>query len=118
MLKECIGFLLIITSLFDAWKYIWNANAILKIGTSRGHSRKFILVAIGNDLIKMLYGMVILDIFIIVSSIFALGTMSYMFYIQYITYPYKKRGLKNFKRPNIILYILNAIIPNTIRKHL
>lgn len=118
MLKEIFGTLLIITSLFDAWKYVWNAQAILKAGTSKGHSRKFIMAALGNDIIKLIYGIVILDLFIIISSVFALGTMSYMLYIQYLTYPYLRRGLKNFHKPNIFLYIWNALTPNSIRKKL
>jgi hypothetical protein len=118
MLKECIGILLIITSLFDAWKYIWNAKAILKVRTSKGHSRKFILVALGNDIVKLTYGIVILDLFIIISSILALGTMSYMFYVQYLTYPYRHRNRPNFQRPNLYLYIINSLTPNNLRKHL
>jgi hypothetical protein len=118
MFKEIIGTLLIITSIFDAWKYIWNAKAILRAGSSKGHSRKFILVALGNDIVKLMYGIIILDLFITISSLFALGTMSYMFYIQYLTYPYLRRGLINFKRPSIFVYFWNAIIPNKIRRRL
>jgi hypothetical protein len=118
MLKEIFGILLIITSLFDAWKYIWNAKTIIKVGTAKGHSRKFIMAALGNDIIKFIYGFIILDLFIIISSVFALGTMSYMFYIQYLYYPYRLRGLNGFKRPHLLLYFWNAITPNKIRKRL
>lgn len=118
MLKEIFGTLLIISSFFDAWKYIWNAKAIRKAGVAKGHSRKFLLVAIGNDILKFIYACIILDFFIFVSSIFALGTTIYNFYILYELYPYKNRGLKNFKRPNIWIFLINALIPNQYRPHL
>src|SRR3989304_7303120 len=105
IIKDIIGGFLIITSILDAWKYIWQAKSIIRIGTARGHSRKFINAAILNDIIKLSYGIIIFDIFIILSSILALGTMSFLFCIIYKYYPYKYRGLQNFKRPNIFLYI-------------
>jgi len=117
-LKDFIGGLLIITSLFDAWKYIWQSKAIKKVGTAKGHSRKFINAAIFNDIIKLCYGFIILDIFIITSSILALVTMGYNFYIIYKYYPYRCRGLDGFKKPNILYYIINSIIPNRLRKRL
>jgi hypothetical protein len=117
-LKEIFGGALIFTSLFDAWKYIWQAKAIKKVGTAKGHSRKFLNAAIFNDIIKLCYGLIILDIFIIISSMLALVTMGYNFYIVYKFYPYKMRGCSNFKRPSILLYIINSLIPNSIRKRL
>jgi hypothetical protein len=117
-LKDFFGGLLILTSLFDAWKYIWQVKAIKKVGTARGHSRKFINAAIFNDIIKLCYGFIILDIFIIGSSILALVTMGYNFYIVYRYYPYRCRGLDGFKRPNIFYYIVNSLTPNRIRKRL
>ena len=117
-LKEFFGGALILTSLFDGWKYIWNAQAIKRVGTAKGHSRKFLNAAIINDLVKLTYGIIILDLFIIISSIFALGTMIYNYYIIYKLYPYRKRGLLNFKRPNIFIYIINSLLPNNIRRRL
>jgi hypothetical protein len=117
-LKDLFGSLLIITSIFDAWKYLWSSSAIRKIGLARGHSRKFLNAAICNDLIKLIYGICILDVFIILSSILALVTMGYNFYTLYLFYPYKCRGLDGFKRPNIFFYVLNSFQPNRIRKRL
>ena len=117
-LKQILGVALIITSIFDAIKYQWNANAIKRVGTARGHSRKFINAAILNDTVKLLYGIVIKDIFIIGSSLLALWTMFYLFYTIYKFYPYHKRGLNNFKRPNILIYLWNSLQPNYWRKHL
>lgn len=118
ILKELLGACLILTSLFDAWKYIWQAKSIIKVGTAKGHSRKFINAAMFNDIIKLGYGIVILDLFIIASSLLALVTMTYNFYTIYKYYPYRCRGLNGFKRPNIFLYLLNSFLPNRLRKRL
>lgn len=118
MLKEIFGILLITASLFDAWKYVWSAQAIYKAKSSKGHSRKFIMAALFNDVIKLIYGLIIFDVFIIISSLFALGTMFYFFYIQYLYYPYLKRGLINFHRPGLWKYFINSLIPNKKRKRL
>jgi hypothetical protein len=117
-LKDILGGALIVTSLFDAWKYIWQAKAIQKVGTAKGHSRKFLNAAILNDVIKLTYGICIIDIFIIASSILALVTMGYNFYIVYKFYPYRCRGLDGFRKPNIFLYTWNSLTPNKIRRRL
>jgi hypothetical protein len=117
-LKSIFGAILVLTSIFDAWKYIWQTKAIIKTGTARGHSRKFLNAAIFNDIIKLMYGLIIHDLFIIASSSFSLITMCYNFYIVYLYYPYKMRGCINFKRPSVFLFILNSWTPNIIRKRL
>jgi hypothetical protein len=118
LLQKSIGIALIITSIFDGLKYKWSADKIILVGTAKGHSRKFLNAAIINDIIKLLYGVFILDVFIIVSSVFALGMMLYNFWIVYQYYPYKKRGLLNFKRPSIFIYIWNSFVPNNHRRRL
>jgi hypothetical protein len=47
-----------------------------------------------------------------------LFTMCYNFYIVYLFYPYKYRNLLNFKKPCIIIYIINALTPNCKRRRL
>jgi hypothetical protein len=118
ILKDFLGGILVLTSIADAWKYIWNAQSIKKIGTARGHSRKFINAAILNDIVKLSYGTVINDLFIILSSLLALVTMGYLFWTIYKFYPFKYRGLHNFKKPHILLYLINSMLPNRIRKRL
>jgi len=118
ILKDIIGGILIVTSLFDAWKYIWQAQGIKKVGTARGHSRKFLNAAIFNDIIKLSYAIIIFDIFIMLSSILALGTMSYNYYIVYKFYPYRMRGCSHFSRPNFLIYLINSWLPNSIRRRL
>lgn len=118
ILKDIIGSLLVITSIFDAIKYYWSAEKIKSVGTAKGHSRKFLNAAIINDIVKFMYGFVIIDIFIIASSILALLTMGYNFFIVYKYYPYRYRGLMGFKKPSILYYILNSFLPNKIRRRL
>lgn len=118
LLKEVFGLLLIVTSIFDAIKYSIQALKISRAKSAKLMSRKFINFALVNDFVKFGYGVVISDIFIILSSILALICMVHLWWEIYWWYPYKQRGLHNFKRPNIMLYICNSILPNQIRRRL
>jgi len=118
ILKDILGGLLIVTSIFDAIKYSLQAAKIRKTKTAKSQSRKFINFAILNDIVKLAYGFAIMDWFIIVSSLLAIGCMIDLWYTTYIFYPYKCRGLTGFKKPNIILYLINSLLPNSIRKRL
>lgn len=112
------------TGILDAWKYIWQAQAIRKIGTAKGHSRRFINAALHSDHVKTLYLIGIgivnskVDWYLLSSAVVALFTMSYLWYTIYLLYPYRQRGLMNFKRPNIFVYLVNSLIPNNLRKRL
>jgi len=117
-LKELFGGLLVVTSIFDAIKYSLQARKIQKEQSAKSMSRKFINFALINDFVKLTYGIIIHDWFIILSSILALICMIDLWYQIYWWYPYKKRGLLNFKRPNIFLYTINSLLSNSIRKHL
>ena len=117
-LKQIVGALLVFTSIFDALKYVVQANKIKRQRSAKGMSRRFTNWAISNDIVKLTYGIIIIDFYIILSSLMALCCMTYLWVETYLWYPYKHRGLSNFKRPNILLYLINSIIPNSIRKHL
>lgn len=118
LLKDIFGGLVIITSLFDAWKYIWQSQAIRKIKTAKGHSRKFLNAAIFNAIAKLLYGIILFDIFIVISSTLAVSTMIYNYFTVYKFYPYRCRGLTGFKRPSIFIYMINSLLPNRLRRRL
>lgn len=118
MIKQILGFILVLTGVLDAIKYIWTINAIKKAKTSKSHSRKFLNAAILSDFVKILYSICIGDIFIFISGVLALITMCYNYYITYLYYPYRCRGLDHFKRPSLIIYIINSFLPNQIRKRL
>lgn len=117
-LKEIFGGLLILTSILDAIKYSLQASKIRQTRTAKSQSRKFINFAILNDIVKLGYGWVIADWFIIISSLLAIGCMIDLWYTTYLFYPYRRRGLIGFKRPNIFLYFINSLVPNKIRRRL
>ena len=116
--KTAFGVLLLLTSVFDAVKYSLQALKIQKAQTARAQSRKFVLMAIGNDLVKTVYSICIMDVYIFLSSILAMICMVHLWIVVYAYYPYKYRGLHHFKRPNIFKFTLNAMVPNKYRERL
>lgn len=117
-LQQFFGGLLVFTSIFDAIKYSLQARKIWKAESAKSMSRKFINFALSNDFVKLAYGVIIIDWYIIFSSILALICMIDLWYAIYRWYPYRHRGLVGFKRPNVCLYIINSILPNSIRRRL
>jgi hypothetical protein len=117
-IKNIVGVALILAGLLDAWKYVWHIQAIKKVHSSKGHSRKFANAAIAQDLVKLVYGTVIQDIFIVSSTVLALITMSMYFYTIYKYYPYRNRNKHNFKKPSLLEYTINSLLPNKIRRKL
>jgi uncharacterized protein with PQ loop repeat len=118
LLVNIIGIILIGTSILDALKYELQAQKMLKAKSSKNISRRFINWALLNDLVKLLYGVLILDIYISFTSILSLVTMCHFWYVQYLYYPFRRRGLHNFKRPGLVTYFINSLIPNSKRKRL
>lgn len=118
LLVEILGWAMVFTGIFDAVKYSIQAMKLAKVGTSEGQSRKFMVFAIGNDIVKILYSVAKEDIYIFLSSALAMACMFHLWYFIYKYYPYKYRNLKNFKRPSLWKFTLNACIPNNRREHL
>ena len=117
-IKNLFGILLMLTSVLDAIKYTLQANKIHREKSSRTMSRKFINFALLNDIVKLIYGIVILDIYISLTSLMSLICMLHLWWEIYLWYPYRNRNLMHFKRPSLMLYTINSILPNRIRKHL
>jgi len=118
LLKDIVGSVLVVTSIFDAIKYTLQANKIRHTKNAKSQSRKFINFAIVNDIVKFYYGVIILDWFIIVSAILAIICMLDLWITTYRFYPYKMRGCLNFKKPSVFIYLVNSILPNKLRKRL
>jgi len=118
ILLTITGILLTITGIWDGYKYHWSAQAIRRTQTAKGQSRKFINAALSNDLIRIVYCILIFDWWLVASSLFALVFMVEHWWCVYRFYPYRCRGLYGFKRPNILLYLINSLLPNKIRKRL
>jgi hypothetical protein len=117
-LAEALGVMLIISGLANGIRYRWSALKIKEAGIARGHSRKSMNTAIIDDTIKLLYGIARFDLYLISSAVAALIFMTYKWIIIYLYYPYRYRGLANFKKPNLSKYILNSLIPNKYRRRL
>jgi len=115
------GILLTITGIWDGFKYHWSASAVRKAKSAKGQSRKFINVAISNDIIRIIHCALLPDWWLVVSSIFALIFMLEHWIVVYIYYPYKtypKEKIIRLKRPNILRYFWNSLLPNKVRRHL
>ena len=117
-IQQIFGGALIFTSIFDAVKYSVQALKIQRAKSAKGMSRRFINWAMSNDIVKLVYGCIIFDVYILLSSVLALVCMLHLWIVIYWYYPYKCRGLSHFKRPNVILYLINSLLPNRIRRRL
>jgi hypothetical protein len=118
ILTNIFGVLLIGTGILDAAKYALQGHKIQIAKSAKNFSRQFMNFALGNDLIKLAYGIIIWDFYIVLTSVLALVTMIYMWYQIFLWYPYRKRGLINFKRPSIFIYVINSLLPNSLRRKL
>ena len=118
-LIEGLKWLVLGASILDSIKYKLLSNKISKLKSSREISRKFINISIFHKFSLLLYSWLILDDWVVTTScIIALYTLAEAFYMVYLHYPYKMRKLKNFKRPSILYYTWNSILPNKTRKRL
>jgi uncharacterized protein with PQ loop repeat len=117
-LRNIFGIVILITGIFNAIKYWIQANKIKKEKTSRGVSRKFTNFSLMNNISRIIYSVIIKDIYIFIITTLAFICICKLYWVQYSYYPYRKRGLKNFRKPNIVLYIINSMLPNQIRRRL
>ncbi len=105
--------------IWDAFKYKIMSNKMLKYKSSKEHSRTFLNGSIIYRILLWLYAWLVLDDWVIKwTCVIALLTLGEAWYTMYITYPYKGRGLNNFKRPSMLKYAINSLLPNRIRKRL
>ena len=116
---DILGLLLILSGFFDGYKYHIEACAIRKVKTSKGHSRRFINWATGIDIYRLYYLTVKNpDIFLVLATILAILFMLEMWYTIYWFYPYRRRYQPGFKRPNILIYLINSLLSNKVREKL
>jgi hypothetical protein len=119
MIREIAGMIIVIWGYLDGYKYHLEARKIREVKTARGHSRKFINIALGNDLTRFFYFIFIdKNVYVLLTTIIALVFMIEMWLEIYKYYPYRYKHLKNFKRPNVVVYFINSLLPNSIRKKL
>ena len=118
ILTQVIGAALIISGIYDGYKYHWLAVAIRKAGTAKGQSRKFVNAALVKDIVIFIYMIVKFDLYIL-----SMTFVGFVFTIEllitiYRYYPYRYRNLLHFKRPSFWVYFINSCISNKIRKRL
>ena len=103
----------------DGWKYHIASLKIRRVKTAKSQSRFFIDLAAVSDIVLILWIIFkVKDTVLLVTGIIALFFVCELFYVTYLYYPYRCRGLQGFKRPNIFLYFVNSLLPNRIRKRL
>ena len=108
-----------ITGMLDSYKYRFLTMKISRLKSSREISRKFLNASILSRSVLLLYvSLVLRDWTLTCVSVVALYTMCEAFYYVYKFYPYRNRGLKNFKRPPILEYFKHSIRSPKNRKRL
>ena len=118
ILIQLLGFALIISGVWDGYKYHYLAVAIRKIGTAKGQSRKFCNVALVKDLFIFLYMMVNFDLYILLLTLVGFIFTTELLITIYIFYPYRYRNLLHFKRPSFWKYFINSWQLNRTRRRL
>lgn len=119
ILIESLRWFVLVTGVFDSWKYKFLSQKVARMKSSREISRKFINVSIIYRIFLLIYAWCVLRDWVITwTCIIALYTLAEAFHAVYWYYPYKKRGLRNFKRPSMTRYVWNSIVPNRWAKRL
>lgn len=119
MIKTIAGFFFILWGILDAIKYHLQASKIRKVKTAKEHSRMFLNMAIGNDIYRFIYFWYVnRDLYVLFTAFLAIIFMFEYWWMIYLYYPYKKRNKNRFKKPNIFIYVVNSLLPNSLRKHL
>lgn len=114
-----LGYAVLIMGIWDAYKYKLMSNKMSKLKSAKEHSRTFLNGSIIFKFLFLLYAWLKLnDNIVMWTCAFALYTLVEAWHTMYIHYPYKRRGLKNFKRPSMWKYFINSLLPNQIRKKL
>ena len=94
--------LVLVFGFMDAYKYKLMTQKVGRLKASGQIPRKFLVWSIANRIVLLLYVWLELnDIILITTSVIALYTMLEAFYYVYEYYPYRCKGLKNFKKPSI-----------------
>ncbi len=116
---KILTYSLFIMGIWDAYKYKIMSNKIAKYKSSKEHSRTFLNGSIFYRILLWIYASVVLDDWVITwTCVIALFTLIEAFITMYNHYPYKRRGLKNWKKPSLWTYTINSLIPNQWRKRL
>lgn len=110
---QIFGLFVLFFGLLDAYKYKLITNKVKKYKSSRGQSRLATNYAVIHKILLAIWSIFYLkDWVVATSALLALYTSVELWYEIYLNYPYKYRGLNNFKRPNTLTYFINSWYPN------
>jgi len=113
------GIGLLFVRFLDGYKYHIESAALRRTKVAQGRSRRFINYAWSADAYMICYVFIHkTDWYMIVSFVMALCFMTEYWITLYNKYPYRMRGMTNFKKPNILIYFINSLLPNRLRKRL
>lgn len=119
ILIEILKYVVLITGIFDAYKYRLQAIKVCRLKSSREISRMSLMYAIFHRIPLLVYVWLILnDKILIIISCMALYLMLEAFYYVYNFYPYRNRGLKNFKKPSMWIFLKDIFSKNKYGKRL
>lgn len=118
LLTKTVGLALILSGIWDGYKYHYLAVAIRKIGTAKGQSRKFVNAALTKDIVIFLYMILKFDLYILIMTLVGFIFTVEVLITIYRYYPYRYRNLVNFKRPSFWKYFINSWESNKTRKRL
>jgi len=111
--------IVLLTGFMDSYKYKLQAQKVCRLKSSGQISRLALLYAILHRVPLFIYvSLVLKDTILIAISFIALYTITEALYYTYRYYPYRNRGLKNFKRPSFYKFIKDTIEPHKYGKRL
>lgn len=117
-LLDILKFLVLIAGIADAYKYRRQTEKILRKQSSKNISRVSVLLGIFNNIVLIVY-CTVYNLWILTTiRLIALFTTCRLYWNMYKYYPYKTRGLDNFKRPPFFIFLKNSLTPNNRAKRL
>jgi len=113
-----LSILLVVIGIFDSYKYKLQTRKIRQYRTARSQSRMFVNISLANSIIRTVFCIYVAQYLLAVVSLIGAFFIAELFFTIYIFYPYRKRSQFGFKKPNIIIYMINSFLPNSARRRL
>ena len=113
-----LSILVTVAGILDGYKYKYQTYKIRQYKTARSQSRMFVNIAIFNAMSRTAFCIFVGQYLLALISIFATYFIIELFWTTYVYYPFRKRSQFGFKKPNIIVYFFNSLVPNQLRRRL
>lgn len=112
---QLFGFIVLIAGVLDSYKYRLLVKKIKNLKSSNGVSRQFINIAIFHKIVLSIWAVFYLkDYVVALSSLLALYTSLELWYFCWKFFPFLGRGKFGYKKPKVLKYIWNSLLPNKI----